>query len=194
MRYTEARLTEVARLLLDGLDEDAVDFRENYDGEEREPVVLPGAFPNLLANGAQGIAVGMATSIPPHNAAELCDAALHLIRHPQRIAPTAGLQGAGAGFPDRRHLVEPPESISKPIAPGAAGSGCARAGTPRIPGAGGWPWSPKSPIRCRRAADREDRRTAARAEAAAACRHPRRVRRGHPHRARAAQRAPSIRI
>lgn len=79
MRYTEARLTEVARLLLDGIDEDAVDFRATYDGTEDEPVVLPGAFPNLLANGAQGIAVGMATSIPPHNAAELCDAALHLI-------------------------------------------------------------------------------------------------------------------
>src|ERR687886_1823702 len=76
MRYTEARLTEVARLLLDGLDEDSVDFRETYDQANEEPVVLPAAFPNLLANGSQGIAVGMATSIPPHNAAELCDAAL----------------------------------------------------------------------------------------------------------------------
>ena len=66
MRYTEARLTEVARIILDGLDEDAVDFRETYDGEDREPIVLPGGFPNLLANGSQGIAVGMATSIPPH--------------------------------------------------------------------------------------------------------------------------------
>src|SRR3954462_199448 len=82
MRYTEARLTEVARLLLDGIDEDAVDFRETYNGEKDEPVVLPAAFPNLLANGSQGIAVGMATSIPPHNAAELCDAALHLISKP----------------------------------------------------------------------------------------------------------------
>src|SRR5476651_2059895 len=80
-RYTEARLTEVARLLLDGIDEDAVDFRPNYDGLTQEPVVLPAAFPNLLANGSQGIAVGMATSIPPHNAAELCDAALYLITH-----------------------------------------------------------------------------------------------------------------
>src|SRR6516162_8989341 len=76
MRYTEARLTEVARLLLDGIDEDAVDFRATYDGTNEEPVVLPAAFPNLLANGSQGIAVGMATSIPPHNAAELCAAAL----------------------------------------------------------------------------------------------------------------------
>jgi topoisomerase IV subunit A len=80
-RYTEARMTDVARLLLEGIDEDAVDFRPNYDGTTDEPVVLPAAFPNLLANGSQGIAVGMATSIPPHNAAELCDAALHLIKH-----------------------------------------------------------------------------------------------------------------
>src|ERR1017187_4862155 len=82
MRYTEARMTQVSRLRPDGIDEDAVDFRETYDGTEQEPVVLPGAFPNLLANGSQGIAVGMATAIPPHNAAELCDAALHLIEHP----------------------------------------------------------------------------------------------------------------
>jgi topoisomerase IV subunit A len=80
-RYTEARMTDVARLLLEGIDEDAVDFRPNYDGTTDEPVVLPAAFPNLLANGSQGIAVGMATSIPPHNAAELCDAALYLIKH-----------------------------------------------------------------------------------------------------------------
>src|ERR671919_1331952 len=80
-RYTEARMTDVARLLLEGINEDAVDFRANYDGTSEEPSVLPAAFPNLLANGAQGIAVGMATSIPPHNAAELCDAALHLIKH-----------------------------------------------------------------------------------------------------------------
>jgi topoisomerase-4 subunit A len=78
-RYTEARMTDVARLLLDGIDEDAVPFRPNYDGQTQEPVVLPAAFPNLLANGSSGIAVGMATSIPPHNVAELLDAALHLI-------------------------------------------------------------------------------------------------------------------
>src|SRR6188472_4249635 len=78
-RYTEARMTEVARLLLEGINENAVDYRPNYDGLTDEPVVLPGAFPNLLANGSQGIAVGMATSIPPHNAAELCDAALFMI-------------------------------------------------------------------------------------------------------------------
>src|SRR5882757_8109406 len=88
MRYTEARLTEVAQLLIDGIDEDTVDFRPTYDGLENEPVVLPGAFPNLLANGSQGIAVGMATAIPPHNAAELCDAALHLIDNPSARGAT----------------------------------------------------------------------------------------------------------
>ena len=81
-RYTEARMTDVARLLLEDLEDDTVDFRPNYDGTVEEPVVLPGAFPNLLANGSTGIAVGMATSIPPHNAAELCEAALHLIKFP----------------------------------------------------------------------------------------------------------------
>lgn len=80
MRYTESKMTEVAELLLEGINEDAVDFRMTYDEENEEPTVLPGAFPNLLANGSSGIAVGMATSIPPHNAAELCDAALHLIK------------------------------------------------------------------------------------------------------------------
>jgi topoisomerase-4 subunit A len=82
MRYTEARMTEVATALLDGITEDAVDFRATYNEEDEEPVVLPGAFPNLLANGSSGIAVGMATSIPPHNIAELCRAALHLIEFP----------------------------------------------------------------------------------------------------------------
>src|SRR5262250_623079 len=82
MRYTESRLSTVAQALLDGIDDDAVDFRPTYDGEDREPVVLPARFPNLLANGASGIAVGMATSIPPHNVGELCAALLHLIDHP----------------------------------------------------------------------------------------------------------------
>src|SRR5437764_15142491 len=81
-------MTDVARLLLEGIDEDGVEFRPNYDGQSKEPVVLPGAFPNLLANGSQGIAVGMATSIPPHNAAELCDAALHLIYTPNARSRT----------------------------------------------------------------------------------------------------------
>jgi topoisomerase-4 subunit A len=88
MRYTEARMTEVARLLLDGIDEDAVDFRPTYDGESEEPTLLPAGIPNLLANGAQGIAVGMATSIPPHNIIELADASLHLIKHPNASIET----------------------------------------------------------------------------------------------------------
>ncbi|MBD8894323.1 DNA topoisomerase IV subunit A [Roseibium litorale] len=82
MRYTEARMTDTAKRLLDGLDENAIDFRETYDGEDKEPIVLPGGFPNLLANGSSGIAVGMATSIPPHNAFELCEACQHLIKNP----------------------------------------------------------------------------------------------------------------
>jgi topoisomerase-4 subunit A len=81
-RYTEARMTDVARLLMEGVEEDSVDWRDNYSGDTQEPIVMPSAVPNLLANGAQGIAVGMATSIPPHNIAELCDAALYLIDHP----------------------------------------------------------------------------------------------------------------
>src|SRR5438105_7155638 len=113
MRYTEARLTEVARLLLDGIDEDAIDFRPTYDGSEREPIVLPGAFPNLLANGSQGIAVGMATSIPPHNAAELCDAALHLIDTPNARSRTLLKYVPGPDFPTGGVIVDPPEAIAE---------------------------------------------------------------------------------
>src|SRR6266853_5600004 len=111
MRYTEARLTEVARLLLDGIDEDAVDFRPTYDGSESEPIVLPGAFPNLLANGSQGIAVGMATSIPPHNAAELCDAALFLIDTPNARSRTLLKYVPGPDFPTGGIIVDPPAVI-----------------------------------------------------------------------------------
>ena len=117
-RYTEARLTEVARLLLDGIDEDAVDFRPNYDGLSQEPVVLPGAFPNLLANGSQGIAVGMATSIPPHNAAELCDAALHLIEQPNARTKTLLKYVPGPDFPTGGLVVDPPEAIAEAYATG----------------------------------------------------------------------------
>lgn len=105
-RYTEARMTEVARLLLDGIEEDAVDFRETYNGEDEEPMVLPAAFPNLLANGSQGIAVGMATSIPPHNAAELCDAALYLIQHPQTTSEQLMTFVPGPDFPTGGIIVE----------------------------------------------------------------------------------------
>jgi topoisomerase-4 subunit A len=113
-RYTEARMTEVARLLLDGIDEDAVDFRPNYDGQSEEPVVLPGAFPNLLANGSQGIAVGMATSIPPHNAAELCDAALFLIDNPNARSRTLVKNYVqGPDFPTGGIIVDPREAIEE---------------------------------------------------------------------------------
>src|SRR5436309_3755534 len=118
MRYTEARLTEVAHLLLDGIDEDAIDFRPTYDGSEREPVVLPGAFPNLLANGSQGIAVGMATSIPPHNAAELCDAALHLIDTPNARSRTLLKYVPGPDFPTGGVIVDPAEVIAEAYACG----------------------------------------------------------------------------
>jgi topoisomerase IV subunit A len=117
-RYTEARMTEVARLLLDGIDEDAVDFRPNYDGQTTEPVVLPGAFPNLLANGAQGIAVGMATAIPPHNAHELCDAALFLIDNPNARAKTLLKYIKGPDFPTGGVIVDPPDAIAEAYATG----------------------------------------------------------------------------
>ena len=112
-RYTEARMTEVARLLLEGMEEDAVDFRPNYDGQEEEPVVLPAAFPNLLANGSQGIAVGMATSIPPHNAAELCDAALYVISHPKATTDQLLNFVQGPDFPTGGVIVEPREAIAE---------------------------------------------------------------------------------
>src|ERR1700738_3042190 len=117
-RYTEARLTEVARLILDGIEEDAVDFRANYDGQSQEPVVLPGAFPTLLANGAQGIAVGMATAIPPHNAAELCDAALHLIEHPKARSRNLLKFVPGPDFPTGGIVVDCPEAIAEAYATG----------------------------------------------------------------------------
>ena len=111
MRYTEARMTEVSRLLLDGIDEDAIDFRPTYDGEAEEPVLLPAGFPNLLANGAQGIAVGMATNIPPHNVLELADAALHLIKYPNASIETITNYVKGPDFPTGGLLIEPRESI-----------------------------------------------------------------------------------
>jgi topoisomerase-4 subunit A len=112
-RYTEARMTEVARLLLDGINEDAVDFRPNYDGQSEEPAVLPAAFPNLLANGAQGIAVGMATAIPPHNVAELCDAALHLIENPNARSKTLLKYVPGPDFPTGGVIVDPRNEIAE---------------------------------------------------------------------------------
>lgn len=121
MRYTEARLTEVARALLAGIDENAVDFRPNYDGEENEPAVLPGAFPNLLANGATGIAVGMATSIPPHNAGEICAAAMHLIQHPEASTAELLLHMPGPDFPTGGVMVEDAASILQSYETGRGG-------------------------------------------------------------------------
>ena len=121
MRYTEARLTEVAQALLEGIEEDAVDFRATYDGEEREPIVLPAAFPHLLANGAAGIAVGMATSIPPHNAGELCAAALELVRNPNVGTDQLLRHIKGPDFPTGGILVESPEAMREAYETGRGG-------------------------------------------------------------------------
>ncbi len=117
-RYTEARMTAVAEALLEGLNENAVDFRDNYDGTLTEPVVLPATFPNLLANGSSGIAVGMATNIPPHNIAELCDACLHLIKAPDARDDTLLNYVPGPDFPTGGVLVESPENIRNAYATG----------------------------------------------------------------------------
>lgn len=121
MRYTEARLTAVAGAMLQAIDEDTVDFRATYDGEEQEPVVLPAAFPNLLANGANGIAVGMATSIPPHNAGELCAAALELVRNPAATTDDLLKHLPGPDFPTGGILVEPPDAIREAYETGRGG-------------------------------------------------------------------------
>jgi len=121
MRYTEARLTEVAQTLLSGIDDDAVDFRATYDGEENEPVVLPGGFPNLLANGAAGIAVGMATSIPPHNAGEVCTAAIHLIQHSEATTAELLAHMPGPDFPTGGTLIEDSAAILQAYETGRGG-------------------------------------------------------------------------
>jgi topoisomerase-4 subunit A len=121
MRYTESRLTVAAEALLEGIDEDAVDFRPNYDGSDEEPVVLPAAFPNLLANGASGIAVGMATNIPPHNAAELIDASLALIDNSKITIEELLTIVPGPDLPTGGIVVEPPESIREAYETGRGG-------------------------------------------------------------------------
>ena len=118
MRYTEARLTEVAKALLEGIDENAVDFRATYDEEGEEPVVLPANFPNLLANGATGIAVGMATSIPPHNAGELCKALIHLIKFPKATIGKLVDTVQGPDFPTGGVIIEPRDNIVEAYATG----------------------------------------------------------------------------
>ena len=120
-RYTEARMTAVAEAMLEGLNENAVDFRENYDGTLTEPVVLPAQFPNLLANGSSGIAVGMATNIPPHNISELCDACLHMIKAPDVRDDTLLNYVPGPDFPTGGIIVESPESIATAYRTGKGG-------------------------------------------------------------------------
>ncbi|MDX2113511.1 MAG: DNA topoisomerase IV subunit A [Alphaproteobacteria bacterium] len=111
MRYTEARLTDVAMALMDGIDDDTVDFRPTYDGSEEEPVVMPAAFPNLLANGSEGIAVGMATSIPPHNVGEICEALLYLIEKPDCTVRNLVTRMQGPDFPTGGVIIETDENI-----------------------------------------------------------------------------------
>ena len=106
MRYTEARLTEYAIALMEGLNEDAVDFRDTYDGEEQEPVVMPSAVPNLLCNGSNGIAVGMATNIPPHNLSEVCDALLYMIEKPDATIENLVKKLKGPDFPTGGIIVD----------------------------------------------------------------------------------------
>jgi topoisomerase-4 subunit A len=120
-RYTESRLTQVAMDLLEGLDENAVDFRPTFNAEDEEPVVLPAAFPNLLANGSSGIAVGMATNIPPHNVDELCAALLHLIKHPNASVEKLVEFVPGPDFPTGGVIVEPRESILEAYRTGRGG-------------------------------------------------------------------------
>lgn len=112
MRYTEARLTDVAMALLDGINEDTVNFRPTYDGGDEEPLVLPSAFPNLLANGSEGIAVGMATSIPPHNVGELCDALQYIIKYPDCNVARLLKHVPGPDFPTGGIIIESPENIA----------------------------------------------------------------------------------
>ena len=121
MRYTEAKMTAAGVALLEGIDEDAVDFTATYNEEDEEPVVLPAGFPNLLANGSQGIAVGMATSIPPHNAAEICDAALHLIKKPNARIETLMNYVQGPDLPTGGIITEPRESILEAYKTGRGG-------------------------------------------------------------------------
>jgi len=138
MRYTECRLTEAAQLLLDGIDEDAVDFRPTYDGQEDEPVVLPAGFPNLLANGSSGIAVGMATSIPPHNAAELIDACLLLLENPKATTPELMEKVPGPDFPAGGVIVEPKESLLEAYETGRGGVRTRARWTKEDTGRGTW--------------------------------------------------------
>jgi topoisomerase-4 subunit A len=138
MRYTECRLTQAAELLLDGIDEDAVDFRLTYDEEEEEPVVLPAGFPNLLANGSTGIAVGMATSVPPHNAAELIDACLMLLDRPKATTAELMEKVPGPDFPTGGVIVEPAASLLEAYETGRGGVRTRARWTKEDSGRGTW--------------------------------------------------------
>ena len=138
MRYTEARLTEVAQTLLAGIADDAVDFRPTYDGTEEEPVVLPSGFPNLLANGAAGIAVGMATSIPPHNVAELCDAALYLIAHPKAGSEQLMAFVPGPDFPTGGIIIDERLAIAETYRTGRGSFRVRARWAKEETGRGGW--------------------------------------------------------
>jgi len=137
-RYTEARMTDVARLILEGVDEEAVDWHDNYSGETKEPIVLPAAIPNLLANGAQGIAVGMATSIPPHNVAELCDAALHLIAHPNADSQALLAFAPGPDFPTGGVVVDDRAAIAETYGAGRGSFRLRARWMKEETGRGGW--------------------------------------------------------
>ncbi len=137
-RYTEARMTDVARLLMEGVEEDSVDWRDNYSGDAREPIVMPSAVPNLLANGAQGIAVGMATSIPPHNIAELCDAALHLITHPQAETEALLEFVKGPDFPTGGVVIDDRAAVAETYRAGRGGFRVRSRWRREDTGRGGW--------------------------------------------------------
>ena len=137
-RYTEARLTDFARLLLEGIDEDSIDWRDNYSGDAKEPIVLPAATPNLLANGAQGIAVGMATSVPPHNVAELLDAALYLISHPDAETGALLQFAPGPDFPTGGIVVDDRASIAETYRTGRGAFRLRSRWVKEDTGRGGW--------------------------------------------------------
>ena len=188
-RYTEARMTDVARLLMEGVEEDSVDWRDNYSGDTKEPIVMPSAVPNLLANGAQGIAVGMATSIPPHNIAELCDAALYLIAHPKAdTKPRSWTFVPGPDFPTGGVVIDDKPAITETYRTGRGAFRVRARWAKEDTGRGGWVAvvTRDSLRRPEVPADRADRQSPQRAEASAARRRARRIDRGRAHRARAA--------
>ena len=137
MRYTECRLTRLATELLRDIDADTVDFKPNYDESRREPTVLPSRFPNLLVNGSSGIAVGMATNMPPHNLGEIIDALVALIDEPDDRRRAACMKHVkGPDFPTGAHHRRARRASARRTAPAAAGSSCARAPTSRSCAAG----------------------------------------------------------